>query len=559
MKNSMFKRFASVLVTFSLALSAFIFIPEKVNAYTQLVLNETVTLSDSDFVHYIGNFAGKGYDAEDDMQYAIVSFTPEETGYYYFDEIGKEWVNFYNIAPWSAEFDVSANRVDSYVNLLQGNRKPAYEMEQGITYYAIFSKSSESPKKLTIRKATEYFRVKPVQKEVAAVKDKTFTCELDLICSNPCTYSVEWTVNNTRQDTTGTKLTLNTNDYFDFAAGVNEGKVDYSLDILCKVYATYNGTTTSLGPYCLFDIIPYNSDFSSSVWAKSVKGNDSHELTYKKDGYSDKFFEVDAGSTDSNCNISYQWYLSTNEVDSNYNTIYTPLVGKTGSKIALKDLGDVNLTYDDLDGLSGTFQNAKCVVTFAKGSQRLTREVTFRVSYHFGISFTCFADDYKNIEDAVSGNIYNPRNITYSVKNGRNVTLPGANSIIESDLPDGLEFTYIWVESNSTYFNFYDFINHQENYNVLGTGKSITVNTTDLQKFNCEEGKASYVVLIAGYKFNGEDIRMQYNVNRTQTFELVYNNLVEPDEAGIAVNETNFPDNNFRSYVAANVDTNQSG
>jgi len=459
---------------------------------------------------------------EDDEPAIKVSFTPDKTAWYCM-----EWCEqgLYTTAYGSDSEEIPFIESCYHWNSDLDHDLRLLRLEKGRTYTLIMSRSgyydedegdfTEAFCRMTT--VSSYCFAEPENEPVNAIKDKTFTLTLDMDYSadiTPVSYS--WYLYGEEEPftvTTTPSITLNSNDYFEF-----DGK-EKQIVLECETELD-TGDEIDTRFYVDFTVVPYISEFDSEVKAEYVGDTEYHcdpmgvyyENVIYKAGENISF-EV-LGTGPEGCTVTYQWY----DVEPGGATL-TKIDGATTPEFKFnsndydpdrwevsKDWGDGS----DDPGFIEISHRISCVVTVTKGKETATREMPFVVEYG-----PDFDEDYP---DSIIVAGY-----------GDSVNISG----IDLDYVDGLDIEYQWEDSYSD--------------NPLGTGKNITIDTSELVTNDYSEGVKSCILLRVMIKDKASGLYMTSSGN-CYWIDVYYSDTITPD--GIEINGTNFPDTEFRKYIA---------
>ena len=309
--------------------------------------------------------------------------------------------------------------------------------------------------------------------------------------------------------------------------------------------------------------------------------DDLVSATYKYHDYfvttqsnrSSEFFVVDAKAFPG-CNISYQWYKidSDKEKAGNYTNreeLYIPISGQTGRSFVtsyedrtMDKLGTPYIEYNE-SNIAQVYMDIVCVVTFTFGDQTVKKEVPFKLKFESYVYYMGLKELYVKSTDQV----LMPESCgTYEDQ-------PTDTAIIDdSNCPSILSYKYTWIGFDTKKdFSFYEYDDYScqsiyniwdqfsSDYTIIGTGKSATIDMSDLTKFTHGEDKYTFIACVYEPTYNGNVIRCDNVQSGYVIFKVYFTDLVSPDTSGIAVTAENFPDAKFREYVASKIDKNNSG
>ncbi|MBR6835711.1 MAG: hypothetical protein IKM72_06880, partial [Oscillospiraceae bacterium] len=314
--------------------------------------------------------------------------------------------------------------------------------------------------------------------------------------------------------------------------------------------------------YTVFKVTDLTSlPFEDSVWAKS--DYNSIITTYSR-SYTETLFSVNAGSYIDDVDVSYQWYKIDHdkEKSGNYSEEdwLIPLSGynKSGIQTTQKFYEELGEPYFEIneDNQASLFNELICIVTFTKGNETTQKELRFKIEYYVYVWYNGDNEVYVNRGDKVNvPEAFSRSNSDKSV------------DINEVESPDFISFKYTWIglsavpeQMEKDYWNpNNDIWADLGDYVILGHGKNTKIDTSNLPLFDYDEGKVSYIACVYEPVYNGKPVLSSSIIRGYYVFRIGYYDLVTADTTGVAVNETNFPDANFRKYISDNIDKNHSG
>ena len=511
------KKAISGLIALSVALSVYIAKPVDVSADSNLQADTVYTVTNADYVQ-----------EDSDLWYSR-PFVPANTGYYMYEGNMYDFYLYefdeYGYYDGAADgYDATPIDMDFVIETYPITRKNFY-LEAGKTYYlrhCFENNESYDYGKFSLRTITNYFlfSATPAEEQVAAIKNKTFTCSVNINTNaqyNDLDITYNWFLFGEHVDGNSSQITLNSNDYFDFSGDLYDAE-SFTYNMYCQVVLEYEDSTYY--KYVYFEIKPYKSLLAANTWATNDDdhGAQEYDLTYQSsyyDYYQNIRFAVDAGSS-IDCSITYSWY----EVDLNKESsgvvdkteLYIPVSGETSKVFTLKDqMNNPYFVVDD-EGRLNIRKQYVCVVTFTSNDESFQREVPFDLIYSPDVRYS----DYSSR--------------TRYVKKGDTITLPKKGEIYETELPAGVSMSYSWVNfldkpeyTGVSYVNskrdIFENIELDNTYNLLNvSGKSASIDTSKLTWLNIDGKKVSYVVIAYQPYFNNVPCIMD---NGYFAFELV--------------------------------------
>ena len=508
------KKYIGILLALAIVLGCFIFNPEEVKADTGILLDQTYTITDSDY-----KFQFDGY-------CAAYRFTPDENGYY------AVYGDLYMSVFYYKEYGVNHMTEGGYdyldpQNNLIGFDVPSYHafyMEAGVDYYLIHYANEYEPKSygdFCVSKIEEYINF-VCDQETDALKDYPFDLWIEVDATvNYDSVTFTWLdgthgILQIDQDVPLSVVTLETNDYFDEEDfGSN---IEYYYPVHCKAEIVYDGQTYTRDIYD-FGLRPCKNVLATACWAE-VPG--SCFVFVNNFDTAGKVLTVNAGTFAPVCDVTYQWYVL-----NDYTECYELIEGQNSSQLSAEVLGDPIISFNVYDEWSFARKEVYCEVTFDDGLNTFIRKVYFDVIYGLENKFIGNKTITANYGDVIS----------FPVEGG-----------FEEPLKDlGYTYWYQWTGKVNTGNGEYQF----------GTMNTVSIDTSILEVEHGNEGDYSVINCICrpynyGGFFSGLD-------NLEYEFRIYYTDDLAPDVKGIAVDSTNFPDDNFRQYVAEYIDVNHTG
>ena len=243
-------------------------------------------------------------------------------------------------------------------------------------------------------------------------------------------------------------------------------------------------------------------NLADAIWAEGGNSWSSCKIPYNKSGnYYDvwRSFYVEAGSR-IDCDINYQWYEidAYKEASGNYdeNNTLIELEGQTYSYLQLNEvIHDPYMFWHD--DTCDMYIDYVCKVTFDNGFETIEKEFNYRATFVTEVDY-----GYCN-------------NVDIRFDKVNSISLPYCSSIYEGDTPDGVSYSYTWVNlasapdccrmNYSAYGERIDVWSELgTGYDIIGSGKSIDVNTADLIKIFEDDGStSSFVACIYEPMYNG--------------------------------------------------------
>jgi hypothetical protein len=486
------KKFTSLLLSLSIAMSFIVFMPSAVNAddddLIQLDTVYDIVLEDCN--NYYGN-----------RKY-IFKYNPDEDGYYLLEDSISLYVLVENgrggLSEYSSKENTYALNLPELINYEYLYRK-IYYFEAGQDYY-ISAYDHCRDGQLCLRKADEYISLFAEKSSIRVKKDSTFTCE---ICNDSSvdweSCSIRWfnNLSDSQIQCNNLSITLNSNDYIDFDdPNCVLGEIYNTLT--CDISFTYSGEEYNSKFY--FSLIP--SEFSKDCW---IYGNNTQiSIPYSfinniSSALKNRDLKTYAGSYD-DCDISYQWY----EIDSYKESIgiedkdelYICLNGQTSDSLQVSDVFVEPYTLYGENSFSIVKQYC-CIVTYNDGNEVVEKELKFTIDFYVDNPF-----------------IYNFNNKTsFNVKKGDEFQIPAKYAINEPSLPDGITYNYSWynlisaparlersylAEDNSAS----DFLS--SDWNIIGTGKNPAIDTSNLLFIEEDGISVSYIACVYEPIYNNE-------------------------------------------------------
>ena len=516
------KKYVGLFLALSIVFGCLIFIPDDVKADAGIALGETYSITEEDYKYQFYDYC------------ASVKFVPQTTGYYMLSgTIYLEAYSFNAFEDHAGSVPLGFNFIEpeqhfkyfNIVDLYNPDMQEVYYLEAGREYYFIHSKDGcygVDYGQFCFRFIEDYISITP-HCDPSAVKDNSFSCWIE---TETCTenfdfdaFKCTWYTDDLGMIQTDNNLystlIMDSNVFFDendFVCGYGD---DY---IYCKVEYSVNGISYTDWIYN-FNVEPRINYLDATVWAEAATESDEY---IKNFDYSGKCFIVNAGTSESNCNISYQWYLR--EGDS---SVYEPMPGMISNQIQIADLGDTIL-YKPYSYWLYRPKYVYCEVTFDNGVDVATRRVNFDVSY--GIH-----NDYVGTT-SITANY------------GDIIVLGGDSNFTEPFTSEGFTYHYVWTYERC--------IDDGWDNVEFGNTKTVTIDTSLLPVYHNSEGDYSEVYCDSYAYYDGYEFWDGFSGYR---FMIYFTDSVTPDTSGIAVNSTNFPDERFRQYVSDNIDVNKSG
>jgi hypothetical protein len=478
------KKFTSLLLSLSIAMSFIVFLPSAVNADDDdsIQLDTVYDIVLEDCNNYYGNWK------------YIFKYNPDEDGYYLLEDSISLYVlvenEFGGLSEYRSKENTYAFNLPEIINYEYLYRK-IYYFEAGQDYY-ISAYDHCRDGQLCLRKADEYLSLSEINKEIQAEKDSTFTCEIDIDSSidyDIC--SIRWADSNSGYSeisNNGLSITLNSNDYIDFDDPYCLFGETYNT-LICDICFIYNDEEYNSELY--FYLIPY--DFSSDCWAE---GNyTEYSCPYYKDNDYSRYFKKTSFKTyarsSKDCDISYQWY----EIDSykesmgieDKDELYICLNGQTSDTLQVSDVFDEPYTIYGENSFSVIKQYC-CIVTFNDGNESVEKEVIFNIHFYVQPTFSYYKANY-----------------SLNVKIGNEIQMPGKVEINDIILPDGISYQYSWYNLNSSPESLYiDFLPENDSasnylssdWNIIGSGKNPTIDTSNLTFIDEDGISVSYIACV---------------------------------------------------------------
>ena len=518
------KKSIGFILALSIVLGFFVFNPETVNADSGIQLGKTYSITEADYKYQFDDYC------------AAFKFIPSETGFYlvnaelFLDAFYLDLVESYNTGfTYGEKYLQSVTQIE-YFNLPE-MFDPIYDdiyyMEADTEYYFVHSKGGCYGCEygdFCIRKIEEYVAF-TCDSDVYAPKDSTFTLGVELHTTIDCeNVTYDWRDEYgwpfVEVNSNSSSITLNSNSYFsedDFEDGWGR------FFAYCFIQVDYRGETHGFKFESIY-VTPCKSVLPSGYWAEIVGEKSHYAPNYD---YSGKLFTVSAGASDPNTTISYQWFKRDYHSDE-----YVLIPGKNTNQISVADLGDpviADYEYDDIVSWYFLSRDVICLITFTNGDEVFTQDLQFGVVY--GVD-----------------NLYSGTN-SIEANYGDTVTLPANGNFSEPSFIEGITYSYEW----------YSFISDDCYYEriFLGTGKTINIDTSELNVIDCPEGCLTRIYCSCTPYLNGKPYTCDGELYYEYT--IYYPDFLQQMSSGIAVNEDNFPDANFRNYVSETFDKDGDG
>ena len=511
------KKYIGLILALAIVLGSFIFNPEEVKADAGIQPDEVYTVTDSDYKYQLSGYC------------AAYAFTPAETGYYvicsdvyfevlYFKEFGVNsmtGVGYEHLGndPYIGYFDVEPYYYDNH---------DAYYMEAGVEYYLVHYYSEYQEKQygdFCVSKTEEYIGF-DYDRYIDAVKDSAFTLwvELDATVDYDSVtftwYDENHDVLKVDQNVEVSAINLETNDCFNDEDFGRYG--EYYYPAFCIAEVDYDGWTFSR--YINMEVRPCENILATACWAEAVRSGFVFVNNYDASG---KVLTVNAGTFAPCCDVTYEWYMT-----EDFGDTYELLEGQNSNQLSAAVLGEPHISYYDV-GWCFTRRSIYCKVTFDDGLNTVIRKVHFDVIYGLENEFIGNRTITANYGDVIS----------FPVEGG-----------FEEPLKDlGYSYWYQWIGNVNTGDGEYQF----------GTMNTVTIDTSMLEVEHGSEGDYSVIQCTCHPYYDDEPYIIFDNLQ--YEFRIYYTDDINPDVKGIAVDSTNFPDDNFRQYVAEYIDVNHSG
>ena len=519
------KKYVGLFLALCIVFGYFIFKPNEVKADSGVELGTIYTVTQDDYKYQFNSYG------------AAFTFIPEESGYYSLDSEMGFYIYYYDNL--SVDYYGSPNGFNTATAISNFHALDAeqifenqktYYLENGITYYLVHLHgvySTDNPYgSFCLRKTNDYlYFYTPNMVDVILDQDAVFTTELvsTVECEN---VSIRWNLHGstyqTDNATTSTCL-IPSDKIFSYSQLLSfEGSGWISGYVYCYGSAEYNGTKYeySFAP----KLKTYTTELSKMVWAEA-----EYESWVSWDDYEDKYYAANAGSYLDGVEISYQWYWR-----EDYRTLVL-LEGQTNSYLPLKVLPEPEVIPSYNNTVELRDFDTVCKVTFKYGDQTTVRSV-------YCGSYIILAPDCPAIT-----------HINANYGDTIKLALPEGYA---DDLREGFSYNVVWLDSELDDIS--DAIWYQ-NYRTIATDvDSVSVDTSELYVLVSDEENVSYVAVQFLPYYQGVEISGLYDDDYI-VFKIHYTDTLHQELDSIAVDSTNFPDNNFRQYVSENFDTNGSG
>ena len=484
----------------------------------------------------------------------IFLYKPERTGYYLIE--GSTYVDAYIKASeddemYSYYYDHASAAVFGLEEVVRNAERSTYFFEAGQTYRLNFQPGEQ----YYVRLADKVLYVETDYDHVNAYLGGQFDLSVRLKSSigldNFSDITYEWCDLDEGLNYTGSSVTLTLTDVLDddyvFHSGTYfEGCDPYDGDfntgwVNCDISATYCGETLSFVKQ--FEVTGFESELSSKCHAREDSGY--CVIYHNAYDFGHPIYEVNAYVDDPGIAISYQWYKKdpTKEYTGKFDLdkkYYTILNGYNTNEISMSEaflqaIGEpyVNAADDNCINLQ---TDLVCAVTFTQGNKTYVKVLDHSLYYMLQVSTEC--------------------NSVVTAKSGDTVTLPKDGkffgedgAFITTDMPENFEYKFTWYKLSSKPSKDYlismgesvDIADYFSDYERLGEGKQLAINTSNLNVIDTEFGKVSYVLCSIEPYYNGSKAFSEYFEYGFMVFEIHYCDIkinMQPFHYGGAIGTT---------------------
>ncbi|MCR5060116.1 MAG: hypothetical protein K6A80_03675 [Saccharofermentans sp.] len=452
-------------------------------------------------------------------------FVPDEQAFYIFESVGMDGIVIEDIKSGDQMEDQSSFLNPNYA--FWGHELPIVDtdMEQGYYYleegytYKITAYDDvgveDELRCFAMVKEAHYAYVSHEDKEYSTYPGGQVELSLSEVYSSiPYTsVSYEWVCMNESWTTEEPSTTV------DIDAVLPGEHDEYeSHTVYCLVHMMIGDMEADM--YTYFDIGLYPSELESKVHTGIE--DDEPEIYYGEDYWVENTVYAESDLDD--CDISYQWYVMRDdekvEIAGATSDVYSFNAPEIEPEVVL-----------DEDGPRPTFHlrvTIGCLITFKRGNETVTRDESRDIRY------SIFVGNFENYVGLNYGDTFEQEN----------------DFDDRFMLPSGFAIRTEWIERSTK-----EYVPDEDETVLAASGDHISISTSALTLQPGEEGPVSYVVSRPVFTYGGREY-YEYDGGDV-VYCIYYVDMMTP--SGLALNETNFPDEIFRTYLSDSFDINKSG